>query len=87
MIEQEKSTVYAHYLTALAGYNEAPFILGGFQGNRKSEHWSTSKWREVEEYPFVNQWISSYSAVSVGPELLIFGNWLGKRFGIYNISL
>ena len=75
-VRKEKNANHGHWITSLGIYRGEPFALGGHApGDKKVERFHRS-WRELDDFPFASYAIYTYSTVTVGTSLFVFGMYL-----------
>ena len=59
----------------------------GWTGNKKVEEQRNGVWQKLDDFPFVNRYISYYSMVNFNGDLYLFGLFLfNQKLAIFNLS-
>ena len=69
-----ESSNHQHYYADLGNWNNIPVTVGGLSDNKITEIRNGSSWEIVaDQFPNVEEYIYSYSMVSIETELYLFG--------------
>ena len=70
------SSNYEHYVTSLGRLQNTPLVVGGENPkSKKVEVLQSASWRELADFPFVDESINSYSMVTFKDALYLFGKF------------
>ena len=83
------SSNYEHYVTSLGRLQNTPIVVGGdHPKNKKVEVLQSGSWKELADFPFVDEAINSYSMVTFEDSLYLFGSFCFRfHNSIYNLFI
>ena len=74
-VKTAPSSKYTHCSTSIGRVSNTLIVVGSHKlcRSRKVERFQAGKWMELSSFPFVNQYIHSYSMVTFKDALYLFG--------------
>ena len=88
-ISSAPSSNYDHLDTSLGQFDNRPMVVGNqgspaSDGHKKVEQKRNQGWQTLDDFPFVNDDINSYSMVNFNRDLYLFGMFLfNQKFSTY----
>ena len=74
MVEYQSSSAHEHHATSLGNYKNKAMAIGSeLPSNKIVETMSGNQWEQLEDFPFVEEYISVYSIVTFQEDLFLFG--------------
>ena len=88
-VSSAPSSTYEHYLTSLGRFDNRPIAVGGYSPflNKKVEELRKGVWRTLNDLPFVEKQIYSYSMVTFNEMLYLFGRFFNFTKHVKRIIL